>query len=262
MPQRLSAIMLLGLVTLPALAVDDTPPLPERSLPGAVRQRPLDHHFAAIASPAWAVEAPATAAPTAEIIAAARAGDNAAVRRLLAAGASPHTADANGERPLPVAVAGGHGEIVRLLLAAGARPDVRGASGRLPLGLAAAAGQMAMVRQLLAAGANVDGRSANGATALHEAIRFGHHDVVGVLLRANPRQDIAEHAGMYPLALAAATGDVQAIDILLDAGFAIDLADQKGRTAYLWAWRSDQSASAARLLERGARRELSPRAND
>lgn len=262
MPQRLTAMLLLGLATLPALAFDDAPALPERPLPGEVRPRPLNHHFSAIAGPAWAAEAPVTPASTTEIIAAARAGDSAAVRRLLAAGASPHRADVAGERPLSVAVAGGHVESVRLLLQAGARPNERGATGRLPLGQAAAAGQMAIIRLLLAAGADINGRSAQGATALHEAIRFARYEVVSELLRANPRQDIGEHLGMYPLALAAAIGDLRALDILLDGGFAIDIADSKGRTAYLWAWLNDQSASAEHLLGRGARRELWPRAID
>ncbi|PKO33530.1 MAG: hypothetical protein CVU34_11210 [Betaproteobacteria bacterium HGW-Betaproteobacteria-7] len=258
MLQRLTAMLLLGLATLPALAFDDAPALPERPLPGELRPRPLPHHFSAIAGPAWAAEAPATPAPTTEIIAAARAGDSAAVRRLLAAGSPPNTADADGERPLPVAVAGAHVESVRLLLQAGARPDARGAAGRLPLGLAAAGGQLSIVRQLLAAGANIDGRSANGATALHEAVRFDHPDVLAELLRAGPRPELSDREGLHPLALAAALGRVRCLEVLLDGGVAIDLPDRAGLTALYWARRYDRQLAEARLLARGAGREAWP----
>lgn len=258
MLQRLTVTLLLGLASLPAPAFDDAPALPERPRPGEVRQRPLPHHFSAVSGAAWALESPVTLSPTADLIAAARAGDSAAVRRLLAAGAPPNTADVDGERPLPVAVAGAHLESIRLLLQAGARPDARGAAGRLPLALAAAGGQLSIVRQLLAAGANIDGRSANGATALHEAVRFDHPEILAELLRAGPRLDLNDREGLHPLALAAALGRVRCVDVLLDGGVAVDLPDRTGLTALYWARRYDRPLAEARLLARGAGREAWP----
>ena len=66
-----------------AQGFEESPALPERPLPGgADRQRALPEDFAAVASPAWAFEAPAAPANTSQLIAACQAGKADAVKAL------------------------------------------------------------------------------------------------------------------------------------------------------------------------------------
>lgn len=123
--------------------------------------------------------------------AAARAGHDAVVRALVAAGADVHArtqhfADRAGREltPLLLAATGGHAEVIRALLEAGAKPDATSVflDNETPLLRAAASGHRDAVRVLLEAG--VDPRragSADGLDALGRAERNGHREVAALL---------------------------------------------------------------------------------
>ena len=93
------------------------------------------------------------------LVRAARAGDKAAVDRLLAKGVSPDTADALGITALIAAAERGHTEVVEVLLAAGANPNRSDKNGATPLLRAAGGGHVDTVHALIAGGADVNASS-------------------------------------------------------------------------------------------------------
>jgi hypothetical protein len=93
--------------------------------------------------------------PDERLVAAARAGDAAAVRSLVAAGADPDLPmPGNGWTPLIHAVHTRSRAGVRALLEAGADPNRTGSGGQRPLLMAAGYGEAELVALLLAGGAD------------------------------------------------------------------------------------------------------------
>ncbi|MBX5461848.1 MAG: ankyrin repeat domain-containing protein [Steroidobacteraceae bacterium] len=104
---------------------------------------------------------------TTPLIRAARAGDVAAMRLLLAHGANVELTTARGITPLMAAAGNGASKI-----------DTRGRYRTEEQAIEA-------VKLLLAAGANVNARDESGQTALHGAARWGWNDLVKTLVAAN-----------------------------------------------------------------------------
>lgn len=154
-------------------------------------------------------------ATTAALYEAVAAGDAAAVRRLLTAGAKPNVQDAKAAlSPLTAAAEGGHAEVVRLLLAAGADPNYR-RTALFPLAAAVVRGDADMVNALLAAGAAVDGRDEDGATALSYAAAAGDVALLQLLLGAGADPRRTDYSGRTALAAAVDNGRRAAVDLLL-----------------------------------------------
>lgn len=110
---------------------------------------------------------------------AARAGDAARVRDLVAGGADPNSATApNGWTPLLHAVHTGSRDGVRALLGSGADPDAPGARGQRPLLMAASRGDAEVVGLLLDAGADPSLGGQGWGNAL-EAALTGNLDLEG-----------------------------------------------------------------------------------
>lgn len=111
------------------------------------------------------------------LVLAADAGETEIVDALLAAGASPSAAAADGDTALIAAARWAHRSVVARLLAAGTDTEARNGERLTPLMAAAARGDLECVRLLVAAGADPDarvrGRSARGfAAGIHKkAIR-------------------------------------------------------------------------------------------
>ncbi|MEU4271524.1 ankyrin repeat domain-containing protein [Streptomyces sp. NPDC026092] len=146
-------------------------------------------------------------------------GDDAVVRALRA-GASPETADEEGETPLYRAAVANEPGAVRLLLAAGADPG-RGSgaeAGDLPLCGAACGGHAEVVRALLAAGAAADQSEAYGFTALDWAVRLGHAETVRLLLEHGAAPSRPGPDGLPPLVAAARRGSPASVRALLEFG--------------------------------------------
>ncbi|MGW2019822.1 ankyrin repeat domain-containing protein [Streptomyces sp. NPDC001927] len=146
-------------------------------------------------------------------------GDDAVVRALRA-GASPETADEEGETPLYRASVANEPGAVRLLLAAGADPG-RGSgaeAGDLPLCGAACGGHADVVRALLAAGAAADQSEAYGFTALDWAVRLGHAETVRLLLEHGAAPSRPGPDGLPPLVAAARRGSPASVRALLEFG--------------------------------------------
>jgi ankyrin repeat protein len=159
------------------------------------------------------------------ILFAARAGDVASARHLLAAGAAIEDAAPNGATPLVVAAHSGHGPLGIFLLERGA--DSRAAqAGYTALHAAVLRGELDLVKALLARGADPNrplekgtpsryyskdyafGEALVGATPLWLAARFGEPEMMRALAGAgaDPRFAMKDGTTILMVAVSAARG--------------------------------------------------------
>ena len=170
------------------------------------------------ASPAAVSQASPGATPVAD---AARAGDFATVRSLLAAGEDANAAHGDGMSALHWAAERNDAAMARALIHAGAAVDAATRIGRYtPLHVAAAAGHGEAVGVLLASGAAaMAATSTGGATPLHLAAASGSVTTLAALLDGGADVNAGEKAwGQTPLIFAAARGRVDAVRLLLARG--------------------------------------------
>ena len=148
-------------------------------------------------------------------------GDEAAVRKLLDAGADVGAPDTMRVTALHCAAMQGHAGVVRLLLSRGAPVDARDFQGATPLYVACAFDQRAGAELLLAAGADV-----NAATDAQTTNR--------------------------PLQVAAARGYAGVVELLLSRGASVGAVDGEGFTALHHAAFHGRREAALALLAAGA----------
>ena len=163
----------------------------------------------------------AAAAGTAPLVDAARAANWSVVRSLLAEGArgdAVNAADADGTRPLHLAVRADELEIAELLLRAGADATVPNRLGVTPLYLAAQNGNAAMIQKLIDAGASANQVDrTTGETVLMVATRTGDVNAVRMLLRYGANPNATEpQVQLTPLMLAAEAGHTEVVRALLE----------------------------------------------
>jgi hypothetical protein len=219
----------------------------------------------------------------AALLDAARLGDVARAKALIAAGADVHAVDYRGFTPLLWACAGAPPELVRLLLESGASPDPRAGDGTTALMLAAANGLTETARLLLSRGADATATK-EGMTARQLAADRGHLEVATLLEQAETlalrliqaasdgqavlvRQLTALGApvnarnarGVSPLMLAARTGDLGLLHFLLARGADMSVRDANGETVFDWAEKSPATAKYVRafLADRPVKRAMS-----
>ena len=156
-----------------------------------------------------------------ELIDATRAGDEAIVSQLIAAGADLNEATGDGMTAVHWAAQLGRASILSALLEAGAEVSATTRIGNYtPLHLGSRQADSAIVEALLAAGANVNATTSNSnVTALHLAAQtVGAAESVKALLEhgANPNAKEGS-AGQTPLMFAAAENRAESIELLLAA---------------------------------------------
>ena len=165
-------------------------------------------------------EVPATvflSGPTALHVA-ARHGQTAIARLLLARGARPHAQCTGLRHPLHEAAAGGHVEVVRVLLEAGAAVAPRDESGYRPLHAACAAGSEGVARLLLERGASVDVVGNDRFQALHHAaLDGGSAGLVRLLVEWGADVNAVQPLHGSPLAMARRAGHKDVVTALLEA---------------------------------------------
>ena len=214
-----------------------------------------------------AVLHPAVPSAQSPISTAAKAGDRAAVRRLVAGGANVNTPAADGSTALLWAVYNSDLEMVRSLIAAGAKVDAANRYGMTPLLQASRTGDMPIMEALLKAGASSKLTHEDGETPLMAAARAGRVDAVRLLLARGADvngTDLLQD--QTPLMWAAGEGHTEVVSALLEAGAKPNLQARKtaltvrshadhpsgGFTALMWAARNGHEDTVRTLAKAGA----------
>lgn len=152
---------------------------------------------------------------------AARVGDVAAIRSLLAAGADVDQRLDGGRTPLEVAAASGQEATVRALLAVGADPSFESDAGVSPLEAAAAKGHVETAAILVNHGGSTN---AQKTSALYRANQSGSAEMARVLL--NGGADALGNAGQAftPLDYTFQYGDDALVDVYVARGYELNVA--------------------------------------
>jgi ankyrin repeat protein len=142
---------------------------------------------------------------------------------------------------------------VKALIAQKADVNAPDADGTTALHWAVRADDVATVQALIRAGANVNAASRYGMTPLLFAAQNGDAKVVAALLKAGANPNAAMPEGETPLMSAARTGSVDAIKLLVETGAKVDQREQwQGQTALMWAASQNNAAAVKALIELGA----------
>ena len=192
------------------------------------------------------------------LIEAARRGDEAEVRRLLAAGASVRATDESGATALIAAAYGDHLAVARVLIGAGADVNVQDRSQQSAYLIPTADGSVEMLRLTLANGADVRRTDSYNGTGLIRAADRGHVEVIRELLRTPIDVNHVNRLGWTALLEAIILGDggarhTEVVRLLVAGGADVNLADGGGIRPLAHAKRKNQRAIIDILVAAGAR---------
>ena len=202
-----------------------------------------------------ATDTGAKGSPGAELVRAAKAGDLAAVQKVLGRGADGFDVNAReeGETALFWAAAGGHEDTVRALLAVpGIDVSPSNREGTTPLHGACSNGHAVVVQALLGApGIDVNATNKSGSTPLHSACHHGHTAVVQALLGAPGVDDVnaTNIKGITPLHDACSNGHAVIVQALLGTpAINVNATNKSGSTPLHLACRDGHTAVVQALL--------------
>jgi ankyrin repeat protein len=140
------------------------------------------------------------------------------------------------DSPIVDAARRGDEAAVRALIAKKANVNIRGNDGSSALLWATYNDDVEMVRALIAAGAEVNAPNHYGITPLLQASRTGDAAVIDALLKAGADPRLNHPQGETPLMAASKTGRVNAVKLLLETGANVNAADTyQQQTALMWA---------------------------
>jgi len=157
------------------------------------------------------------------------------------------------EPPLVSAARDGNLATVRSLLAQRADANASARDGSTALLWATHRGNLDMARVLITAGANVDTPNRFGVTPLLQASRSGDPPLIDLLLKARASVSLSHPDGETPLIAASRAGRLDAVKLLLEAGAAVNAADTlQDQTALMWASAEGHADVVSALLAAGA----------
>lgn len=188
---------------------------------------------------------------TPAVVMAVELGDEACLRALLAAGASPNCfLDGDGNAALARAIVqNNRAGCLSALSEAGAKLDV----GYAPLCRAASMGSLDALNALIKAGADVNGRDSGGWTPLMLACEHGAEECARSLIGAGARLNPPLRARCDSAAgSAVASGHEKCLELLIAAGIDLDQADDGGWTPVMLAARDGRTEALSMLIEAGA----------
>jgi len=192
------------------------------------------------------------------LLAAAAAGDVAAIRAALAAGADPDARDADGTPATMLATRGHHTAALTVLLEAEADPDVRDATLDNPMLYAGREGWLDILRVANEVGADPSITNRYGGVALIPASERGHVEVVRYLLHESDVDvDHVNRLGWTALLEAILLSDggpehQEIVALLIEHGADVDLADGDGVRPLAHAQARGQQEIVALLQAAGA----------
>lgn len=207
-----------------------------------------------------------SAAGDAPLVEAARRGDAAAVRALIAKKASVNELARDGSSALLWAVYHSDVAMARALIAAGANANTPNKYGVTPLIQAGRTGDTPLIDVLLKAGASVSLAHPDGETAVMSAARAGRADAIKLLVEAGADVNARTYQDETALMWAAVEGHADVITALLAAGADANrktrvntISDRKnsdhptgGFTALMYASRNGHEAAVRALAAGGA----------
>ncbi|MCA0197133.1 MAG: ankyrin repeat domain-containing protein [Proteobacteria bacterium] len=184
---------------------------------------------------------------------AARSTDPGVAALLRDAAAEIDALNHDGFSPLGVACASGNWRLARFLLERGARPEPEGGQPALLAAAATEEDDIAGVQLLLKFKARVATPGRDGRTALHEAALAGHADIAAALLAAGADPQARDAAGRTPWLEAARALRGGVIEHLATQKIDAAATDAEGRNALVLAAGAEQASLALvrRLLELG-----------
>jgi ankyrin repeat protein len=201
----------------------------------------------------WLIGGVAIAAPSDDLLKAAKAGEATAVKAALAKGASARATDVDGSTALHWAAYRGDLDVATALLRAGADPKAVNRYGIQPLSLACVAGPAGLITALLEAGADANTTQPDGETVLMTAARSGLVDSVNALLASGANVNATEPwRGQTALMWAAAEGHADVVRALAAARANIGARTKTGFSALLFAVREGRIEATRALLDSGA----------
>ena len=142
---------------------------------------------------------------------------------------------------------------VKALIAQKADVNVAEADGMTALHWAVRANDLPTVQALIRAGAKVNTANRYGMTPIILAAQNGDPLVVAALLKAGANPNSALPEGQSALMTAARTGNVESIKLLAETGAKIDAKEEwQGQTALMWAASQNNAAAVRTLIDLGA----------
>tara|TARA_B100000676_G_scaffold288603_1_gene320308 strand:- start:4228 stop:4818 length:591 start_codon:yes stop_codon:yes gene_type:complete len=139
--------------------------------------------------------------------------------------------------------------LVRDMIARGETPEVRDQAGQTPLMIATIAGDIEMVAAIIGATQSVDLKNNNGNTALALAAIQDQPKIGMLLLGSGANPNAINRLGMSPLMLAAKNGRLIQVELMLRYKRDTTLKDYTGRGPLGWA-RQSRYPRVVRLLEK------------
>ena len=191
-----------------------------------------------------------------ELIAAARDGNESAVRDLLARGASVHARDDTGMTALVAASWGNYLDVACALIEAGADVNAKDDTEQSAYLIATSEGYLELLEMTLAAGADVRSLDSYRGTGLIRAAERGHVEIVARLLETDIAVDHVNRLGLTALLEAVVFGDggarhTEVVRMLIAAGADPNLADGNGVSPLTHANQRGFAAIASILIEAG-----------
>jgi len=160
---------------------------------------------------------------------------------------------AAGDSPVAKAAKAGDLATVRKLIASRSDVNAPGGDGSTALLWAVHSSNIDMVRALIAAGAKADVANNYGVTPLLDASRTGDQEMMEILLKAGADPKRAHPEGETPLMSASRAGSLAAVQMLLSRGVDVNAAETfQQQTALMWASAEGHAEVVAALLAAGA----------
>jgi ankyrin repeat protein len=161
-------------------------------------------------------------------------------------------AAAPADTTLAEAARSGDAATVRNLVAKRADVNAPGLDGSTALHWAAHRDDVAMVELLIRAGANVSVENRYRARPLWVAAGNGSARVISMLLRAGADPNTTMDGGETVTMTAARGGNAEAVKTLVEAGANVNARDARGQTALMWAASRNNAAAIKALVDGGA----------